>query len=122
MSKENRRFSRIPFQINAEITIYGEVYQIEKINNLSIGGGLFPLAKDLAPGSPCQVRIILNGTGSELNILVAGRIQRSSPAGVAIQFTSIEPENLFHLRNIIRFNASDPDTIEREIELHPGLI
>jgi hypothetical protein len=122
MSKEKRRFSRIPFQVNAEITVNQEVYPVPKINNLSIGGGFFPVAKDLVPDSPCQVKIFLNGTSSELSIRVAGRIVRSYSDAVAIQFSSIEPDSLFHLQNIIRFNASDPDAIEREIERHPGLV
>ena len=122
MSPEKRRFSRIPFQVSAEITVDREVYPVAKINNLSIGGGSFPLAKDLPPGSPCQVKIILNGTSSKLSIRVAGRLLRSSSGAAAIQFTSIDPDSLYHLQNIIRFNASDPDAIEREIEQHPGLI
>ena len=122
MSEEKRRFSRIPFQVHAEITVGREVYQVAKIDNLSIGGGFFPLDKDLAPGSSCQVKIILNGSSSELSIRVSGLILRSSPGAVAIQFTSIDPDSLFHLQNIIRFNASDPDAIEREIDRHPGLI
>jgi len=122
MSQEKRRFSRIPFQVNAEITIDQDVYPVPKIKNLSIGGGFFPMTKGLPPGSPCQVKIFLNGTSSELSIRVAGRILRSSSEAVAIQFTSIDPDSLFHLQNIIRFNARDPDAIEREIETHPGLI
>jgi hypothetical protein len=122
MSKEKRRFSRIPFQVNAEITVDREVYQVAKINNLSIGGGFFPLDQVLAPGSPCEVKIILNGTSSELSIRVSGLILRSSPGALAIQFTTIDPDSLFHLQNIIRFNATDPDSIEREIDRHPGLI
>ena len=122
MSQEKRRFSRIPFQVKAEITVDREVYPVAKINNLGIGGGFFPLVKGLAPDSPCQVKIFLNGASSELSIRVAGRILRSSAGAVAIQFTAIDPDSLFHLQNIIRFNASDPDAVEREIERHPGLI
>ena len=122
MSQEKRRFSRIPFQVNAEITVDREVYPVAKINNLGIGGGFFPLDRDLTPGSPCQVKIILNGASSELSIRVTGRILRNLPDAVAIQFTSIDPDSLYHLQNIIRFNAGDPDAIEGEIERHPGIL
>jgi len=122
MLQEKRRFSRIPFQVNAEITLDREVYPVPEINNLGIGGGCFPIAEDQTPGSPCQVKIFLDGGSSEFSIRIAGRILRSTANATAIQFTAIEPESLFHLQNIIRFNAPDPDAIEREIERHPGLI
>jgi hypothetical protein len=122
MSVENRRFSRIPFKVNAEITIDNVVYPVSEIKNLSIGGGFFPLDADFVSGSSCHVKIILNGTSSELSINVSGQILRSSSGSVAIQFTSIDPDSLYHLQNIIRYNASDPDSVENEIRRHPGLI
>ncbi len=122
MYVDKRRFSRIPFKVNAEITVDNVVYPVAEIKNLSIGGGFFPLDADLVSGAVCHVKIILNGTSSELSINVSGQILRSTPGSVAIHFTSIDPDSLFHLQNIIRYNASDPDSIENEIRRHPGLI
>jgi len=122
MSIEKRRFSRIPFKVNAEITVDNVVYPVAEIKNLSIGGGFFPLEADIVSGANCRVKIVLNGATSELSINVAGKILRSSPESVAIQFTSIDPDSLYHLQNIIRYNASDPDSVENEIRSHPGLI
>ena len=122
MSTEKRRFSRIPFKVKAEITVDNVVYPASEIKNLSIGGGFFPIDADLVSGADCHVKIILNGASSELSINVSGQILRSSSGSMAIQFTSIDPDSLFHLQNIIRYNASDPDLIEKEIRRHPGLI
>ena len=41
-------------------------------------------------------------------------------AGV-IRFDSISPESLFHLHNLVRYNAPDPDRIDEEILHRPGL-
>lgn len=108
--------------VNAEITIDNVVYPVPEIKNLSIGGGFFPIDADIVSGASCHVKIVLNGASSELSINVSGQILRSSPGSVAIHFTSIDPDSLFHLQNIIRYNASDPDSIEKEIRRHPGLI
>ena len=41
---------------------------------------------------------------------------------VAIKFTKISPEDLYHLQNIIRYNAPEPEVIEKEIDEHPGIL
>ena len=122
MSGEKRRFSRIPFRVNAELTVGEKSFLVEEIQNLSIGGGLFPIEEELETGEICRIEIILEGSSSELSIYVSGEVIRSTDGSAAIQFTRIDPDSLFHLQNIIRFNAPDPDVIEEEIRNHPGII
>ena len=121
MPDERRRFSRIPFSVKAEMTAKNVLYGAEEINNLSIGGCVLSVTADLEPGTECRVRILLSGTNSELNVRVKGVVVRCGPGGVAVKFTSIDPDSLFHLRNIIRYNSPDPDAVEKEILDHPGL-
>jgi len=122
MSEEKRCFSRVPFSVTAEININNVTYNADKINNLSIGGCLFPISEDLEVGSGCIVVIHLSGTSSEAKVQVNGEIVRCDPGMVAIKFTRIDPDSLFHLQNIIRYNALDPNEIEKEICCHPGLV
>ena len=122
MSDENRKFSRIPFKINTEITVNDVVYSVEEISNLSIGGCLLPIKANLAEGTVCHLKILLNGTSSQLHIKIDGEIKRCTPGAVAVKFTRIDPDSFFHLQNIIRYNSPDPDVIEREIVKHPGIL
>jgi len=122
MSKEKRRFTRVPFRVSAEIMVHDFSYRAEEILNLSVGGCLLPVEADLAPGTGCHLKIIMAGTTSELSIRVKGEIVRSGAGAVAVKFTGIDPDSLFHLQNIIRYNSSDPDAVEREILDHPGLV
>ena len=122
MSEEKRRFSRIPFRVNAEITVGEKDFLVDEIKNLSVGGGFFPIEEELEASTPCRVEIILEGSSSELSIYIDGEVIRSLEGGVAIQFKRIDPDSLFHLQNIIRFNAPDPDVIEEEIRRHPGVV
>lgn len=122
MIQEKRRFSRITFQMAAELHVDGAAYAFDSISNLSVGGCLFELAEPVTVGAGCQVLIVLNPADRRMNVKTAGRIVRADKGTVSIQFTAIAPESLHHLQNIIRYNAPDPDAIEDEIKDHPGLV
>ena len=122
MIEDKRRFTRIPFTVKAEVRAANVLYSIEEFSNLSIGGCLVPITAQLESGTECQVEVLLSGTSSELTLRVEGEVVRSLPESVAIRFTRIDPDSLFHLQNIIRHNAQDPDKIEAEISEHPGLV
>lgn len=121
MLKEKRRFTRVPFQAKAEMTINNALYLSDKIDNLSVGGCLLPIEVDVAAGTECRLNILLSGTNSELSVQVAGEVFRSESGAVAVRFTEIEPDSLFHLQNIVLYNHPDTDKIEQEMKNHPGL-
>ena len=121
MSEEKRRFTRIPFDVEAEITANDSSYKSDGILNLSVGGCLLPIQANLEPGTGCQMRIIMIGASSELNIRIEGKIIRCDTGGVAINFTGVDPDSLLHLQNIIRYNSPDSEAVELEILEHPGL-
>ena len=122
MSEEKRKFTRIPFKVSAEITGHDFSYKAEEILNLGIGGCLVPVKADLKPGTECDFKIIMSGTASKLNIRIKGTIVRCDAVVVAIKFTGIDTDSLFHLRNIIRYNSPDPNAVEQEILDHPGIV
>jgi len=121
MTDDNRRFSRIPFKVKARLKIADQIYLAPELSNLSVGGCLLPIAVNISPGTPCELNIMLEGTTEELHVRIEGEIVRTTHEGVAVRFLSIEPDSLFHLQNIILYNAPDADTIEHEISRHPGL-
>jgi hypothetical protein len=115
MSDEKRRFARVPFRVIAELTVNNVLYSCDEINNLSISGCLLPIKAELELGIGCQLRIIFSGTNEELFAEVEGKIIRCKDGAVAIKFTGIEPDSLFHLQNIVRYNYPDTEKIEKEI-------
>lgn len=121
MKNEHRRFSRIPCKMHAVLTLPEASHAVEELSNLSVGGCLLPLSLNLEPGTPCRIKIKLEGTTGEMWIRVEGEVTRSNPEGVAVQFTRIDYDSLFHLQNIIRYNAPDADRIDHELSRHPGL-
>ena len=112
---------RVPFRVRAEMTVNNILNFSEEINNLSVGGCLLPIKMDVATGIKCNLEILLSGTNSQLSVRVEGKIIRCESGAVAIKFTEIEPDSLFHLQNIVRYNCPDPDKVEQEISNHPAL-
>jgi hypothetical protein len=104
------------------MTVNDMSYRAEQISNISVGGCLLPIATDLRPGIECHVRIVLGGTCEERSVRVDGEIVRCAPGAVAIRFVRIDPDSLYHLQNIVRYNSPNPDRIDREIRKHPGLV
>ena len=121
MNEEKRRFSRIAFTYDVDIEIEGKRFRTDRILNLSVGGCLLPLEEVFEKGTECRFSLSLAGISTDINIEVFGHIQRCEEGLVAVRFARIDPDSLFHLQNIIRYNAPDADVIEEEITRHPGL-
>ncbi|MGM0426138.1 MAG: PilZ domain-containing protein [Thermodesulfobacteriota bacterium] len=121
MDDEKRRFSRVPFRVKMERVVDNEVYAAPGVEDLSIGGCRLPVEAEVNEGDPCRIKIFLSGTNSKLSVKVAGTIRRREPGFIAVKFNEIEPDSLFHLQNIIRFNHPDAEKVEQEIEKHPGV-
>lgn len=123
MSSEKRKFTRIPLHFPVTLTLDdGSVHEVEEFINISVGGSLLPKTPELSNSSTCKIVIKLgDDPDSDLKIEASGDIVRFGEDNLAVKFTHIDPDSLFHLHNIIRYNAEDPDTVDDEIHNHPGL-
>lgn len=119
MTVEKRRFSRIVFDVEARLTVNTVEYPLGGLTNLSVGGCLLDVNDGFAVGQECMVTILLSHM--EPGVTVYGRIVRVAEGEVSVQFTSVTPENLHHLQNIIRYNAKDPERIDEELSARIGL-
>lgn len=122
MAEEKRRFTRIAFQVHAVLTAGQTVAETDALTNLSIGGCLFPLDGPVAPGTQATLRIDLGATENPMQINVQAQVVRYEKNEVALRFVAVDPDGLFHLKNILRYNHPDTERIEKEIHDHPGLV
>jgi hypothetical protein len=122
MEQEKRRFTRFPLKMNAILGVNNNSYSTNILSNLSIGGCLVPVTVAAAPDTPCSMTIYLGSTESELTIRAEGKIIRSDRGEVAVKFVGVDPESLFHLQMLARYNSPDSDKIEEEIKQHPGIL
>lgn len=59
--------------------------------------------------TPCHVEIRLTGLDSELLLLMEGHVVRIAKDGYAIYFDSVDLDSYTHLKNVVKYNAPDPD-------------
>lgn len=119
---EKREFIRIPF--TAEVEINAERGAIRATKGIDIGmGGLHLTAVDakLAPGALCRVAIILNAVDHGPTLEAGGKVVRSEPGSLAIEFTELDLDSYHHLRRLILLNTDEPDKAEEEFIAHWGI-
>jgi c-di-GMP-binding flagellar brake protein YcgR len=116
MLEERRRFTRVPFDVIADLEVNGETFHTETIEDLSVGGCRLPIKTDLCIGADCQVTIFLTGSQEEIRVEMVGTIVRYDSESVSVKFTSVDPESEAHLQRIVMYNAQDPAKVEKEIQ------
>ncbi len=121
MTTNNRKFTRFYYKMRSEFRVNKNIFVLEELINLSIGGCLLPVAAVADPGDKCFLKILLGDDSLSPVVSIEGRIIRVDSDTTAVKFIKIDPESLEHLHKIAQYNASDPKRVEEEIKKHPGL-
>lgn len=123
---ERRSFVRVPFKTEVVITAGDWSLRATSGIDISMSGlhitGLAraDTGKPL-PGTSCRVSIRLQAAGNRALIEADGRILRSGPGELALEFIEIELDGYNHLRQLILNNADDPDRAEQQFNEHRGI-
>lgn len=121
-SSDKRGFIRIPFNTEVEVRLQGLTIRSSEGVNLSMSGLRLNTGDELpAGGSACHVKLHLRAVEKGMLIEADGRIIRSGPGSLAIEFTELDPDSYYHLRQLILNNAADPDKAEKEFTAHWGI-
>ena len=122
MSSERRRFTRIPFDVGVHLNVDRQLYTADSIINLSVGGCVVPVTvHGVQPGMPCRITIPMGTDEDGIRVKVEGEVIRQDKLGLVVKFVGIDPDSLFHLQNIIRYNCPDISVVEQEMKSHPGI-
>jgi hypothetical protein len=119
MAEDKRRFSRINYDVQASLIVDNAQIPVDRIINLSVGGCQIALQHSVALHTVCVFVLLIEGI--EDGVQVDSEVVRCSPGEISLKFIGVEPQNLYHLHNILRYNAEDPEKIEQEIDKRPGL-
>ena len=123
MSENKRRFTRIKIKRPVVLSISGgSTFRSNEIEDLSVGGCLVPVVARLRAGTACKVEILLGKEEGSKIITVEAIITRYHENTAAVRFESIDPDSLFLLQNLIRYNSEVPETIDEEITNRPGIV
>jgi hypothetical protein len=116
----DREFSRSPAHVHGVVTFDGHAPLEGRTRDVSLGG--FYLYTFEAPplGTTCRVSLTLEG--SDLPPLtLRGTVVRKDIGGLAVRFDEIDADSLEPLRNLVLYNAADPEVASREMREHVGL-
>jgi hypothetical protein len=123
---ERRGFIRVPF--NTEVVISVGNWSLRAVSGIDISmSGLHLTGLDTMdsgkplPGTSCRASIRLQAAGHRALIEADGRIVRSVPGELAVEFIEIELDGYRHLRQLILNNADDPDRAEQQFNEHRGI-
>lgn len=122
MTEEKRRFSRILFDVSSSLELKECEFNFSSIANLSVGGCLVENDQPVSQNLLGQEGVFKIFTDQKVpTVEVSGEIIRIKDKEISLKFTGIDPDSLYHLQNIIRYNADGPEQVEDELDLHPGL-
>lgn len=114
MGTERRKNTRVPFQTTADVIFHDKQYSNCATENLSIKGVSVLGISGHPPGKTCTLSLALSGSTSQLRLTMQAEIARVETDRIGLRFTEIDLDSFYHLKNIIYYNAEDPDTIEQE--------
>jgi hypothetical protein len=116
MEGERRKRTRVCFTTQVIVkTDKSEIVAEANSEDISIKGIFVNTETKIPEGTPCDVEILLTGTSTRLALNVKGVVTRQDVSGLGIAFDAMDLDSYIHLKNIVLYNASDPENIEKEM-------
>jgi hypothetical protein len=118
--KHAREFTRCSTAVDVELsaadcTVVGATRDVS-LNAIYLFG-----ERSLPAGTRCRVTLFIGGRESGVRVEASGRVARVDPRGMAVAFDEVNLDGYHHLKQLVLFNALDPDQAVEEIEQHVGL-
>lgn len=109
----NRRSKiRVDFQTKIIVNVSDSAVQMDADSkNLSLKGIFVETMEDVPVNSRCRVQVFLVGTTERKPLIMEGTVVRKEAEGIGIAFDSMDLDSYTELKNIVRYNTTDPDEI-----------
>lgn len=114
-----RKNTRVFFQAIADLHFDNKCYNKCETRNLSVSSIFIVGVDDQKEGSQCEIALHLSGATSDLLLKMKGEIVRCEAEGIALRFFETDLDSYYHLKNIVYYNAENPDEFNEEF---PGYI
>lgn len=116
-----REFMRVPFKTEVEVRARRNLIRSESGINISMRGLRMEYGGVLPIGTSCSASVILHASEERIAIEASGTVVRSEPGILAVEFSRLDPDSYAHLRQLIQYNAADPEKAEQEFAAHRGI-
>lgn len=115
MGIENRRKNvRVLFQATVDLKFHNQTCEGCETQDLSIKGAFVVGIGGRKAGDQCDVLLRLTGSTSDLVLNMKGEVVRVESDGVALLFSEVDLDSYHHLRNIVYYNAENPEEAAEE--------
>lgn len=109
---EKRTAVRVPFRADILIHHGKKLLRFGGDSvNVSMNGMLIKTNEDIGIGTSCRILIGLSGTQEPLELTIEGRVVRQDASGLGIQFDEMDLDSYTLLKEIVRHNVTDPDSV-----------
>ena len=112
MIKERRKRTRVPIGFDITILFQQKIIKVQTIN-ISLTGISCTSSPAFLAGKECSVVLNLN---PETSLTIEGKILRVDDKEAIISFLSMDEDTFYHLKRLLQYNATDPDTIDSELK------
>lgn len=118
-----REFTRVRTSHTIEVRFEGHSPIICESRNMSMKGLYAAAGHSPAPvDTHCEITVFLGGQETGVRAEARGRVAFIDEGGFAVEFLEIVGmESFEHLRNLVLYNAPEPDPIEEELQSHLGI-
>lgn len=121
--KNRRKHTRLALQLEVEVEVDGVVVTRGHTRNISFGGVCIEGAPALsvAVQKPCVLRLRLTDGAEPTTTTISAYVVRVEANCFSLRFIATDPDSFNHFKNIMVYNADDPDALLAELERSPGL-
>jgi hypothetical protein len=117
-----REFTRIPIQLEVQVTPTRQPASSYQVRDVSMKGLYLLCEQPLPMGAECRITLLLGDKENPVRIEVGGKVARVDADGMGVEITEIVGvESFAHLRNLVLYNSSNTEQVEREFHDHIGI-
>ncbi len=114
--EDKRKFRRVNVRFDVTLSRKKETDVVGTLRDVAVQGIFVTCESSLPMGAPLDFRIVLHGGIDDVEVLGRGEVVRVEPTGVGVHIKALDIDSVQHLRNIIAFNADDPEEAIEEMQ------
>jgi hypothetical protein len=114
-SDERRQFSRIPFQVSADLESGSHQHHSIKVIDISLNGLLIEKPSDWNGNMKDTYKVTLRLEGAEVEIDMQVSVAHIDDAAVGFNCEHIDLDSITHLKRLVELNLGDEALLTREL-------
>ncbi len=121
---ENRKHTRLPIHVRAELLLAEHRTYHGNTLNISFGGAYvqLPWRHDIHPNEACHLTLVLQDAPERTTIDIKCEVAHAENNGIGLRFLGIAVDSYHDFRQLMINHSPDPELLLEELRNHPGLV